>query len=144
MSEIANSGDFAAFAGETSATERRIFRSMCLTVVVAVALSAALAPWRVTTGLLLGGVLSLFSHHWLRTSVAAMFDGVAARGAQPNVRIVRFVLRYFIVGTSIAAAYMLDLVSLTATLFGLCSFVVAALLEAFIQTYHAIVNREEN
>lgn len=144
MSEIANSGNLAAFAGEESATERRIFRGMCITVVAAVVLSAGVASWRVTTGLLLGGVLSLFNHHWLRTSIAAMFDSASTTGAKPNVRVVRFLLRYFIVGASVAAAYMLDLVSLAATLFGMCSFVVAALVEAFILTYNAIVHREEN
>lgn len=134
----------AAGAGEAedpSAMERRIFRGMCATVAVAVPLSAALAPWRVTTGLLLGGLLSLFSHHWLSTSVAAVFDSTA-EGARPKLKVARYVLRYVVIAAVVAAAYKLDLVSLAATLAGMCSFVVAALVEGFMQLYFAVVHRE--
>ena len=75
MSETADSGAHGApgEAGEDPrAMERRIFRDMCVAVALAVAVSAPLAPWRVTTGLLLGGLLSLLNHHWLRTSDTRM------------------------------------------------------------------------
>ena len=48
-----------------------------------------------------------------------------------------------IVAAVIASAYAFNLVSIVATLIGLCSFVVAAMIEAFMQIYFAIVNREE-
>lgn len=128
---------------DPSAMERRIFAGMCVTVALAVAASAPLAPWRVTTGLLLGGLLSLFNHHWLRSSVGAMF-GAAAGGARPKLKVARYVLRYVVVAGVVAAAHWLDLVSLAATLFGMCSFVVAALVEGFTQLYFAVVRREES
>jgi hypothetical protein len=115
---------------------------MCWTVAVSVGLSLPLAPWRTTTGLLLGGILSLFNHHWLRTSLAAVF-GAAESGRRVKINAARYVLRYFVIAAVVAAAYTLGLVSIVATLLGLCSFVVAAMLEAFIQIYFVIVNRED-
>lgn len=123
------------------AMERRIFYGMWVTVALAVALSLVLAPWRITTGLLLGGILSLLNHHWLRTSIAAAFGSTAGR---PRIRVTRFLFRYFIFFAIVAVVHLLNIVSLVATLFGMCSFVVPALLEAFMQTYFAIVYREGN
>ena len=145
MSEFDGSGrpEGRGFGGEApEAMERRIFRGMVVTVVLAVLVSVALAPWRVTTGLLLGGLLSLLNHHWLRTSVGAVFDATAA-GARPKLKVWRYVLRYLVVAGAVAAAYKLDLVSLAATLAGMCSFVAAALVEGFTQLYFAVVHREE-
>ncbi len=125
--------------------ERRLFRGMWITVAVAVLASLALAPWRVTTGLLLGGVLSLVNHHWLRTAITAAFDAHSlARGAKPKLRIARYIVRYFLLGAIIAFAYALDLISLVAALLGLCSFVVATFAEALMQVYFAIRYGEEN
>ena len=74
MSEIANNVDTGALIhGEDSRLELRILRNMIVAITVAVVISTLLAPWRVTTGLLLGGALALFNHHWLQTSIAAAF-----------------------------------------------------------------------
>jgi hypothetical protein len=143
MSETLNIAGRSALAGtDPAAMERRLFQVMCATVVLAVVFSAMLAPWRVTTGLLLGGVLSLFNHHWLRTSLRAVF-GTAESGRRVKINAARYVLRYFVIAAVVAVAYTLNLVSIVATLVGLCSFVVAAMTEAFIQIYFIIVNREE-
>ena len=143
MSEIVNSASRSALgSNDPVAMERRLFRTMWVAVAGAVLISAPLAPWRVTMGLLVGGTLSLFNHHWLRTSLAAVFS-TARSGKRVKFNAARYVLRYFIVAAVVAAAYMLDLVSIVATLLGLCSFVVAAMIEAFMQVYFAIVNREE-
>lgn len=146
MGEIVDSSG-RALTGEAGgedprAMERRIFRGMCVAVALAVALSSALAPWRVTTGLLVGGLLSLFNHHWLTTSVRAMF-GRTVEGARPKLRVARYVLRYFVLAAVVAAAAWLEVVSLPATLAGLCSFVPAALFEGFWQLYRAVFHREE-
>lgn len=144
MAEVADKGLLAAVAPapEDEALERRILRGMRVSVALAVTLSALLAPWRVTTGLLLGGVLSLFNHHWLRTSIAAAFRGTSY-DPQPRLGVSRFVLRYFVVACVIAAASALNLVSVVAALAGLCSFVAALFVEAGRQFYFAIVHREE-
>lgn len=143
MSEIVNNvGRSALSVNDPVAMEQRLFRAMCGAVAISVIISLPLAPWRVTTGLLLGGILSLFNHHWLRTSLAAVF-GKAESGKRVKINAARYVLRYFVIAAVVALAYTLNLVSIVATLIGLCSFVVAALAEAFMQIYFAIVNREE-
>jgi hypothetical protein len=121
----------------------RLFRLMTWTVAVAVAASAMLMPWRVTAGLFIGGALSLLNHHWMRTAISAAFALVANTGAKPKLRIARYIMRYLIVGGAVFAAQWLDIASLTAMLVGLCSFVVAALIEGFMQTYFVITHREE-
>jgi hypothetical protein len=143
MSEMMNSAGSGALEGtDPAAMERRLFRTMLWTVALAGVASAPFAPWRVTTGLLLGGGLSLFNHHWLRTSLAAVFS-TAQSGKRVKINAARYVLRYFVIAAVVAAAYALNLVSLVATLVGLCSFVVAAMIEAFMQIYFTIAHREE-
>lgn len=145
MSEGADSArpSGASDAGEDPrAVERRVFRDTCIAVVLAVAASAMLAPWRVTTGLLLGGALSLFNMYWLRTSVSAVFDA-APEGRPPRMKAARYVLRYVFVVAAVAAANAFGLVSLVATLAGMCLVVAALLAEGLRQLYFAIVRREE-
>lgn len=127
---------------ETS-IDSRVLRTMAVAVVIAVAVSAVLAPWRVTTGLLLGGALSLFSHHWMRTAIAATFAGALATGARPQFTSLKYILRYFVIAASVVVAYQLNLVSLPATIAGLCSFVVALFVEALRAFYFVIIQREE-
>jgi hypothetical protein len=53
-------------------------------------------------------------------------------------------VRYVVVGGAVFAAYQLQIISLAATIAGLCSFVVALFVEAFRQFYFAIIRREES
>ncbi|HEX8561074.1 MAG TPA: ATP synthase subunit I [Pyrinomonadaceae bacterium] len=130
-------------AGEDPrAAERRIFRDTLVAAAVAVAVSAFVAPWRVTAGLGLGGALALFNQHWLRTSVEAVFEG-AGSGRPPKLRAARIVLRYFVVAAVVFVAFKAGLVSLAATLAGMCAVVAGLLAEGFRQLYFAIVRREE-
>lgn len=142
MSELVNIVSSPALPDEADlALARRIACTMIVTVALAVIVSTVVAPWRVVTGLMLGGVLSLVNHHWLRTSIAAVFN--VEEGKRPRVRAWRYVLRYFLVGAIVFGAYQLNLISLPATLAGLSSFVVALLVEAFRVSYYAIIHREE-
>lgn len=120
----------------------RIFRSMVFATAVAVIASLVFAPWRVTTGLLLGGVLSLFNHHWLTSSSIAALS-IAVHGAKPRLRLAQYFLRYAVIAGLVFVAYQLNLVSLAATIIGLSSFVVALFVEAFRELYFAIIQREE-
>ena len=143
MSQIANSMNGPTSAGEDhGALELRVFRVMMASVVVAVIVSTMLLPWRVTTGLMLGGALSLLNYHWLQTSIAAIFN-VSAED-RPRVKISRYIIRYFVVAGAAFVAYELRLVSLPAMLAGLCSFVPALFIEASRQFYFAIMRREES
>lgn len=142
MNEIVNS----VTGGELTRPddlEARIFRTMVVAVAVAVVVSAILAPWRVTTGLSLGGSLSLLNYRWLHGSVAALLD-VQQPGAKPQMKLWKLAVRYFVIGGVVFTGYKLQLISLAATIAGLCSFVPALFVEAGRQFYFAIIRREES
>ena len=120
----------------------RIFRTMAVSVLIAVVASVPFAEWRVTVGLLLGGLLSLLNHYWLISSTTAAFK-VVAHGAKPRLSLLNYILRYLVIAAVVFGAYKLNLVSLVATIAGLCSFVVALFVEAFREFYFAIIHREE-
>jgi ATP synthase I subunit len=120
----------------------RIFRTMVVTTALAVAVSAVIGPWRVTTGLLAGGLLALFSHRWLKNSAAAALQ-LSIGGATPRLRLAQFVLRYVVIGALVFSLYQLDVLSLPFTLWGMSTFVVAIFVEAVREFYFAIIQREE-
>jgi hypothetical protein len=122
--------------------ERRVFRTMTIAVALAVVASLPLAQWRITSGLLLGGLLSLLNHQWLSNSTAAAFS-VVVHGAKPKLKLAQYILRYLVITAVVFVAYKLNIVSLAATIAGLCSFVVALFVEAFREFYFAIIHREE-
>ena len=125
------------------ALELRLFRVMIVSVIAASIVSMVFAPWRVSFGLMLGGGLSLLNYHWLRTSVGAIFN-IDHALQRPRVRISSYILRYLLVGAVVFGAYQLRLVSIAATMIGLCAFVPALFVEAFRQFYFAIIHREES
>ena len=120
----------------------RILRTMIVATTCAVVGSLVFAPWRITTGLVLGGVLALLNHRWLRSSTAAVFS-VLVDGEKPKLKLTHYFLRYLVVGAVVFVAYQLNVVSLAATLIGLCSFVAAIFVEALREFYFAIIHREE-
>lgn len=122
--------------------EWRVFRTMALAVALAVIASLPFAQWRITTGLLLGGLLSLLNHHWLSSSTTAAFS-VIAHGKRPQLKLTKYILRYLVIATLVFLAYKLNIVSLPATIAGLCSFVVALFVEALREFYFALIHREE-
>ena len=125
------------------ALHARVFRTMTVTVAVVVAFSLLFASWRIATGLLLGGLLSLLNYHWMRTSIAAAFESALGAGAAPRITIVNYILRYFVVGLAVFVAYFFNVVSLPATIAGLCNFVPALFVEASREFYFVIIHREE-
>jgi dipeptide/tripeptide permease len=125
-----------------NAINLRIFRAMAIATGVSVAVCAAVGPWRVTTGLLIGGLLALLSHRWLKNSAAAAIE-LSISGGAPKLRLIQFVLRYVVIGALVFSLHQLDLISLPAVLIGLCSFVVAIFIEALREFYFAIIRREE-
>jgi hypothetical protein len=120
----------------------RISRAMIVATACAVVASLVFADWRVTTGLVLGGILALLNHRWLRNSTSAVFS-VLVDGKKPKLRLTHYFLRYLVVGAVVFVAYTLNVVSLAATLIGLCSFVAAIFVEAFREFYFAFIQREE-
>lgn len=139
----ANPVDPLAKANDLTAIERRMFRVMIVTVVLAVAFSAGFFAWRVTVGLSIGGALALLNYHWLRSSIAAIFSAAEMKGIKPKLKPANYILRYFTVALVIMSASFLHIASLNAMLIGLSAFAVAGVVEGFIQVYFAIVHREE-
>ncbi len=137
-----NASETVSRGSQLDGIEFRIFRTMGIAVALAVVVSVPFGPWRVTLGLLLGGLLSLLNHHWLRSSANAAFS-VLAHGAKPKLTLVNYVLRYFVITAIVFLAYKLNLVPFVATIAGLCSFVVALFVEAIREFYFAIIHREE-
>jgi len=143
MNEISNKAPGStSLATRKGGIEARIFRTMGFATVFAVTASLPFAHWRITTGLLLGGLLALLNHRWLSNSTAAAFS-VLVDGAKPKLKLAQYLLRYLVVATLVIVAYKLNVVSLTATIIGLCSFVVALFAEACREFYLAIIHREE-
>ena len=143
MLDSTNTTHIPASAGLDEALNSRVFRTMAVATVLAVIVSAFVAPWRVTSGLFVGGLLALFSHRWLKNSAAAAIQ-LSTSGGRPQLRLAQFVLRYAVIAAVIFSAYTLDLISLPAVLAGMSSFVVAMMVEAVREFYFAITKREEN
>ncbi len=120
---------------ELAAFERRLRRNMFVAIAVAVAASVVLGPWRVTTGLMLGGALAFFNYHWLSTAVASILGQAAQPDTPQSVSPSRYILRYAIVGLVAGAAALLNVVSLPATIMGLTALVAAIMWEALTQFY---------
>ena len=139
MGRIDDSADVRLFHSNDNTVESRVFRAMTAIVSIAVIAGLIAAPWRVVTGLIVGGSLSLLNFHWLRTSMMAVFNQ-----STPRIRVLRYILRYIIVATVIAIAYKFRLISLPATIVGLCSFVGAFFIEASRQSYFILTGREES
>src|SRR5207253_11461907 len=95
------------------ALESRLFWTMVAIVALTIPVSALMAPWRVTVGLALGGTLSLLNYHWLRTSVMALLNEATVK--RPSITITRYLFRYLVIGTTVFALYMLQVISLPAT-----------------------------
>jgi hypothetical protein len=123
--------------------ESRVFYTMATATALSVVVAAFIAPWRVTSGLLVGGLLALFSHSWLKNSAAAAIQ-LSTSGGKPQLRLAQFLLRYAVIAGVVFGAYTLDLISLPAVFIGLSSFVVAIFVEAGREFYFVITKREEN
>ena len=143
MADIANNtAETSIQTVEDHALGARIFRVMVLVTGLAVLVSVFAAPWRFTSGLMIGGILAIFSHHWLSNSAAAAIRLSIGGGVQ-QIRLFQFILRYVVLAAAIFAASELRIASLTAMLAGLSSFVVALFVEALREFYFAIIEREE-
>jgi ATP synthase I subunit len=142
MQDSNDTAQIPASAETDNGLNSRVFRTMAAATALAVVLAAFFAPWRITTGLLVGGLLALFSHSWLKNSAAAAIR-LSTTGGRPQIRLAQFVLRYVVIAAVVFAAHTLNLISLPAVLIGLSSFVVAMFVEALREFYFAIKQREE-
>jgi ATP synthase I subunit len=126
----------------SNALNLRVFWTMAIATGLSVAVSGVVGPWRFTTGLLVGGLLALFSHRWLKKSAAAAIE-LSIGGGPQKLQLMQFILRYVVIAAVVFSLYQLDLLSLPAVLAGMSTFVVAIFVEAIREFYFAIIQREE-
>ena len=129
--------DAAAFAATTF---RRIFVFM-------VGLLIAVTPvlWvrygrGVALSFAIGGAISLINFYWLKRVLAAMVEAVAVQGKQRSAGgiLLRFVLRYVLIGAAAYAIFKSSAMSMYGLCAGLSLPVGAVLIEAAYAIYGAL------
>lgn len=131
-----------AAKNEIHISQTRLLVSMAAFLVVLLVGSLFIAPWRVSVGLLLGGILSFLNFYWIKISLESVLNR-AATEQKASFNASFYILRYAVIAIIIFIAAQFNIASVAATLLGLLSFAFAVLLEAIIQLYLTIVNREE-
>ncbi|MFN2531434.1 MAG: ATP synthase subunit I [Pyrinomonadaceae bacterium] len=125
-----------------AALNQRMQLVMVIVTVVASGVAPFAAPWRVATGLLLGGALSLLNYRWLHQSTAAVI-ALNAGGQISRMRLAQYAFRYAVIAGIVVVAAELKLAYLSALIIGLGSFVVAIFFEALRVFYLAFIHGEE-
>src|SRR5262245_49867177 len=106
-----NGGPGPLITSEDAELQTRMLRIMAASVLIAAAIAVVVGPWRIATGVVLGGALSLLNFHWLRSSIAALIDS-NAHGVPVRASAGRYLLRYFVIAAACWFCYELKLVSL--------------------------------
>lgn len=120
----------------------RILWIMAIVLIVATIVSLIVAKWQVTTGLVLGGILSFVNYYWLKFALKNVFEKTV-EGEKPRFLVGKYILRYFAVGAIIVLVYLTHIISVAAVIGGLLTFAAAILIESFILVFIHISKREE-
>jgi ATP synthase I subunit len=116
--ETDNSKSESTVAGEFySGALRRISRSMIVLAVAGSGVAWLGFGWRIALGFACGCAIAYLNFHWLERVVAALADRITESGRRQSSKgiVVRFLLRYFLMGLG---AYVIFTVS-PASLYGL-------------------------
>ncbi len=125
-----------------SEIEKRLWWLMITSLLVSLIFSFFLANLHFILGFAIGGILSLINFRWLQGSIKSLF-ATTLKGEPPRFIAFRFFFRFIVIGIAVAIASYSGLVSVIGILLGLCSFVVAIMLEAFYQIYVHFSRDEE-
>jgi ATP synthase I chain len=125
-----------------SEIEKRLWWMMIISLLVSLFLCFFLAKTQFILGFAIGGILSLVNFRWLQGSIKSLF-ATTLNGEPPRFIAFRFFFRFIVIGIAVAIASYSELVSVIGILLGLCSFVVAIMLEAFYQIYVHFSRDEE-
>ncbi len=120
----------------------RILWIMAIVLIVAIFGSLIFADWRVTAGLILGGVLSFVNYYWLKFALKSVFEK-AVEGKKPKFLVGKYILRYFAVGAVVVLVFLTKVISVAAVICGLLAFAAAILIESFILVIVHISKRKE-
>lgn len=126
-----------AFAANTY---RRIFLVMVVLLVAAAPVLWVKYDRGMALSFILGGVIALVNFHWLKRSLTALVDAVAVAGKKRSSAgiILRFVLRYVLIGVALYAIFKSSAMSLYGLCAGLSLPVGAVLIEAAYAIYGAL------
>lgn len=129
--------DAAAFAATTL---RRIFISMAGLLIAGTPLLWVRYGRGVALSFALGGGISLVNFYWLKRALSAMVEAVAVQGKRRSAGgiVVRFVLRYVLIGAAAYAIFKSSAMSMYGLCAGLSLPVGAVLIEAAYAIYGAL------
>jgi hypothetical protein len=122
---------------ETSAVEKRLWRLMLIALLVEIVVCLILKDWQFVGGVIIGGSLAIINFRMLQSSVRGIFQ------TQSSSFAIKFFLRYAIIGLVVLLFYYLKTVSIIGILLGISSFVIALMIEAFIQFYFVMTKNED-
>jgi ATP synthase I subunit len=129
--------DATAFAATTF---RRIFIVMAGLLIAATPLLWMRYGRGVALSFALGGGISLINFYWLKRVLAAMVEAVAVQGKKRSAGgiVLRFVLRYVLIGAAAYAIFKSSAMSMYGLCAGLSLPVGAVLIEAAYAIYGAL------
>ena len=126
---------------DPAAVERRVLRNIFAVIALAIVAAALLADLSFMLGLLLGGALALFNYKWLHASLKAALATGTGKAAPGTV--MKFVLRWVIIGAAAYAASLTGYFNPIAILAGLLAPALAVMIEAGYVTYKTLSRNGE-
>jgi ATP synthase I chain len=129
--------DAAAFAANTF---RRVFAIMVALLIAGIPPLWARYGRGVALSFAIGGAISLVNFYWLKGVLAAMVEAVAVQGKKRSAAgiVLRFVLRYVLIGVAAYVIFKSSAMSLYGLCAGLSLPVGAILIEAAYAVYGAL------
>ena len=116
--------------------ERRVWRNIVAVIILAVAIAALAADFRVTLGLALGGALALLNYRWLSSSLRAVL-AIGSEKTPPGTTL-KFAFRWLVVAAIGWAANRTGYVDAAGILAGLLAPAVAVMIEAAYVVYQTV------
>ena len=126
--------------GFYSGAYERIIRFMLLLGIGATIAVLARFGLAVAAGFLAGCAIAFVNFHWLKRVVSALADRATATGERQSSQgvVMRFLLRYFLIGLAAYAIFTISRSSMYGLLAGLFLPVGAILIEAVYELYAAL------
>ena len=124
------------------AVERRVWRNIFAVVAIAVVIAAITADLKFMLGLVLGGGLALLNYKWLQSSLRAVL-GAGSQKTPPGTMI-KFVVRWLVIGAVAWAANKTGYFDAVAILAGLFAPAGAVMIEAGYVAYKSLTAREND
>lgn len=129
---------------EAASFAANVFRRIFI-VMVALLIAGATLLWvryggGVALSFVIGGAISLINFYWLKRVLAAMVEAVAVQGKKRSAAgvVLRFVLRYVLIGVAAYAIFKSSAMSMYGLCAGLSLPVGAVLIEAAYAIYGAL------